>query len=167
MNIICSWHVANSFIKLSFTEKNYVNYEKLNYLIFLLYSNYLYNTGEKLFTEQFMKADKGFYLFNIYSKFGSWGKDAIKGYAHDAMGKVKYISDNDIFDKCILYIWNLYKNMSAIELLLFLENNYPCLKKKPRTVIKDIDILNDEININEKMLENAKGYRKILQINNI
>jgi len=34
-----------------------------------------------------MKADKGFYLINIYSKFGSWREDAIRGYAHDVMGK--------------------------------------------------------------------------------
>jgi len=57
--------------------------------------------------------------------------------------------------------------MSAAELLLFLENNYPCLKKKPCTVINDIDILNNEININEKLLDSDKGYRKILQKNNI
>ena len=166
MDIICSWNVANSFIRLSFVEKNYINYEKLNYLIFLLYSNYLYNTGEKLFNEHFMKADKGFYLININSKFGVWGGQPIKGYASDAMGKVKYVSNNDIFNRCLIYIWNLYKNMSATELLLFLENNYPCLKKKPCTVINDIDILNDEININEKVLEKAKGYRKILQKSN-
>lgn len=167
MNILCSWHVANSFIKLSFTEKIYINYEKLNYLIFLLYSNYLYNTGEKLFNEYFMKADKGFYLINIYYKFGNWRNYAIKSYASDAMGKVKYISDNDIFDKSILHIWNLYKNMSATELLYFLENNYSCLNKQPGIVINDIDILNDEININEKLLENAKCYRKKFKKNNI
>ena len=46
--MISGWVVANSILKKSFEENIYITPLKLNYLVYLLYSNYLYNKNEKL-----------------------------------------------------------------------------------------------------------------------
>lgn len=42
MNVICSWNVANGFIEKSYEDGIYITPQKLNYLIYLLYSDYLF-----------------------------------------------------------------------------------------------------------------------------
>ena len=121
MNIVCSWHVANTFIKKAFEEGIYFTPLKLNCLIYLLYSNYLYNTGKALFNEPFLKTSKGPILVNIEAKFGSFKERKIFEYAKDSTGTV-YLLSGDDFLASLLYIWNLYKNMSDIEMLTFLNN---------------------------------------------
>lgn len=166
MEIICSWNIANTFLKRAFEEKLYFTKYKLNYLIYLLYSHYLYNTGQKLFSEIFIKTNEGPVLVNIESKFGGFNNNVITKYARDSKGNI-YGIDGDTLKVSLDYIWNLYKYISDDELLNFLNNNYSFSNKRDDEIITDIDILENEIRINEKLLEKAKGYRKNLQRNNI
>ena len=50
MDVISGWHAANSILKKSFEEKNYVTLFKLNCLVYLIYSEYLYLHGEEFST---------------------------------------------------------------------------------------------------------------------
>lgn len=166
MNIICGWNVANSILIKSFKDKVYITPLKLNCLVYLLYSEYLYSTQETLFNETFMKADKGPILFSLYEKFASYKYDVIKRYATDAKSKITYVQ-NEKFNECLNYIWEKYKNKSENDILLYLENGDRYNKKKTGCVIDKCDILNDIIEIKEKELEQARSYvRKLTPPNN-
>ena len=54
--------MANSILKKSFEDGIYITPLKLNCLTYFLYSNYLFKTGDVLFTELFMKIDEGLVL---------------------------------------------------------------------------------------------------------
>ena len=59
MNVVCGWNVANSILKKSFEEENYITPLKLNCLVYLLYSEYLYLNGDILCNELFVKTEFG------------------------------------------------------------------------------------------------------------
>lgn len=119
MEVICSWNIANVFLKKSFKEGIYIAPLKLNFLIYLLYSHYLYNTGEKLFSEFFIKTNEGPLLANIKAKIGNFNNNVITKYAKDAVGNT-YGVNGDMLKAILDFIWNLYKYMDDHELLLFL-----------------------------------------------
>lgn len=166
MNIVCGWHVANSILIKSFEDKIYITRFKLDCLIYLLYGEYLYLTGNKLFDETFRKtSDGGPMLISIYDKFGSYKNRVIKGYAFDSRGKITYVDyeENEVFDECLTYVWEKYKNKSIEEILSYLDDGNQYSKRKPGFVISEIDILNDIITIKEDELEEAKNtVRKLI-----
>lgn len=159
MNVICSWNVANSFIKKSFEERIYITPQKLNYLIYLLYSDYLFQTGEKLFNEEFIKTDKGPVLPNVEFKFGCFKNNVITEYATDAVGKI-FVVSSSFFEERLSLIWNRHKNVSDMEILNFINSTSTILEKENGDYLTDVEILDDEVKRNALSLEKAKLYRK-------
>lgn len=161
MNIIYGCHIANSILKKSPEDKIYITPLKLNCLIYLLYSEYLYLTGESLFNETFIKTKKGPIVPSVYYKFISYENYIINNYIKDAKGKVIYVKDG-IFDECLIHIWGVFKNKSEYEMLSYIENGNEYSKKNNEEQLNDIDILKDILFRKEKELENAKSYIKKL-----
>lgn len=159
MNVICSWHVANGFMEKSFEERICITPQKLNHLIYLLYSDYLFQTGEKLFNEEFIKTDKGPILPNVEFKFGSFKNNVITGYAKDALGKI-FVVSSPFFKERLSLIWNRYKDMSDMEILNYINSTSTTLEKENKDHISDMEILEDEVKRNTLLLEKVKSYRK-------
>lgn len=159
MNIICGWYVANSILKKSFEEKNYITPLKLNSLVYLLSSEYLYLHGENLCNELFEKTKFGPVLPSIYFKFNSFKNGVITEYAKDATGKIMHI--NGIrFNECLSRIWETFKNVDDITILSYIENGKSYSKKEVDRTLTEREILVDEISRQEEKLERAKTYTK-------
>lgn len=161
MDVISGWHAANSILKKSFEEKNYVTLFKLNCLVYLIYSEYLYLHGEELFSEMFEKTKLGPAVPSIFFKFNSFRNNEITRYAKDAMGKTIGIS-SDLFDECLYHVWGKFKNMDSYEILSYIENGSCYSNKNYGEILSNSDMLMDEINRREVELENAKsGIKKL------
>ena len=158
MNIIYGCHIANSILKKSSKDKIHITPLKLNCLLYLLYSEYLYLTGESLFNETFIKTTKGPIVPSVYYNLISYEKTLINNYIKDAKCKVIYVKDG-IFDECLNYICEKYKNKSVDDILSYIEDGTEYSKKNNEEQLNDIDILNDILTIKEKKLETAKSYR--------
>ena len=165
MYIMRAWNIANSILIKSFNDKIYITPLKLNCLIYLLYGEYLYLTGEVLFNDLMMKSDKGPLAFSIYEKFGSYRNNAIKSYARDAKDKVIYAKSEKI-DECLNYIWEKYKNKTEDEILSYIDSEYRYHNKHKGEAIEPRDILIDTIRIKVKELGKAKVYSKTLKLSN-
>ena len=159
MNFTCGWYVANSILKRSFEDKIYITSLKLNCLLYLLYSDYLYRYGNKLFNELFVKTSIGPCIPSVCSKFDCFGNDVIDNYAKDAVGRVLVVN-GDNFNECLSYVWNTYKYMDDNEILDLVNNFNAVYKKKIDQCLNDVDILDDEIKRNNIILQRAKVYRK-------
>lgn len=156
--VYCGFFVANSILKKSFEDGIYITPLKLNCLTYFLYSNYLFKTGDVLFTELFMKTDEGLVLPSLDFKFGCFQNNVITKFAKDSKGKIFIIND-DSFLECLSYIWSKYKYMSECEMLNCLNSTNAIKKREVYDVLSVEDILDDEINRNEELLERVKGSR--------
>ena len=159
MDVICGWSVANSILIKSFEDKVYLTPAKLNCLIYLLYSEYLFLTGHPLFNELFSKTKEGPVIDTVYFKFNSYGNDIIRDYAKDAKGKTMYVN-NPLFVRCLNYVWEKYKNWSLDDVLLYIETGHVYRYKKIDDIINNNDILSDVIMKKEMEIEQARGYVK-------
>lgn len=159
MNVVCGWNVANSILKKSFEEENYITPLKLNCMVYLLYSEYLYLTGEKLFNEFFEKTKFGPVVPSIYSKFGTLKNNVITRYAKDANDRIMFVR-NDKFEECVSHIWEKYKNFSDDTILFYVESGVAVSNKQYGELLSDSDILQAEIYRNEFELKQAKSYVK-------
>ena len=161
MEIICGWHVANSILEKSFEEENYITALKLNYLVYLLYSEHLYLKGEGLFNELFEKTELGPVVPSVYSKFNLLSKKVITKYAKDASDRVRAIS-GDMFDDYLSRIWEKYKNIDEDTILSYIESGYGYSRREDGEALTEADILMDQISRKEKELEKAKSYLRKL-----
>lgn len=161
MKPICGWNIANSILIKSFDDEIYITPLKLNCLVYLLYSEYLYLTGEPLLSEKFIKTEEGPIILSNHYKFCSYGDNVIETYAEDAKGKVIYL-ESELFDECLNYIWEKYKNKDEYDILSYIEDGNEYSKKNNEEQIKDIDILYDIISIKEEESEEARSYIKKL-----
>lgn len=163
MKIICGWHAANSILKKSFDEENYITIQKLNCLVYLLYSEYLYLNGDGLFNEVCQKTEFGPVIPSIYYKFNSFENKVINKYGRDASGKIEGISGS-AFDECLCHMWKKFKNIDDDIILLYIEEGNSYSRKKIGEILTETDMLLDEISRKEKELENAKKYIKKLAL---
>ena len=159
MNVVCGWNVANSILKKSFEEENYITPLKLNCMVYLLYSEYFYLTREKLFNEFFENTKYGPVVPSIYSKFGTLKNNVITRYAKDANDRIMFVRD-DKFEECVSHIWKKYKNFSDDTILFYVESGIAVSKKQYGELLSDSDILQTEIYRNEFELKQAKSYEK-------
>lgn len=167
MEIICGWHAANSILEKSFKEENYITLLKLNYLVYILCSEYLYLNGAGLFSEVCEKTELGPVVPSIYYKFNSFRNKVITEYGKDASGKIKGIS-SDEFDECLSYVWEKFKNMDEDTTLSYIESGSCYSRKELGEILTKTDMLMDEISRREEELENAKSYiKKLSQSKNI
>lgn len=161
MNIVTGCVVANSILLKSFNEEVYIKPLKLNYLIYLLYSNYLYKTGEKLFTEPFVVTSRCPIVSSVHYKFSCFKNNVINKFSKDSMGNV-FCAQGEEYNKHLDEVWNKYKYYNEEELfnLINKENGaYYNAKVNKQNIIYDIDILDEMINKEEKVLKKAKEYR--------
>lgn len=161
MEIICGWHAANSILEKSFEEENYITPLKLNYLVYLLSSEYLYLNGEGLFNEVCEKTEFGPVVPSVYYKFNSFRNKVITNYAQDASGRTKGIS-SDVFDECLSCVWEKFKNMDEDTTLSYIESGNCYSRKELGEILTEADMLMDEISRREEELEVAKSYIKKL-----
>ena len=155
--MISGWLIANSILKKSFKDNILITSLKLNFLVYLLYSNYLYTKNEKLFTEMFVKTNIGPVLPTIEFKFSSFKEEKIDKYAYDATGSIKYVTSYE-FEEILNYIWDAYKYYSEIELYNIIVNEREYYSTRINDCINDESILKDEKSRNgikyEKKLNN-------------
>jgi len=159
MDIVCGWHIANSILKKSFEEENYITPLKLNCLVYLLYSEYLYLNGDILCNELFVKTEFGPVLPSIYSKFSSFGNKVITKYAKDSKGKASGVN-GDAFDECLSHVWAKFKNVDDISTLSYIKSGLGYSRREDEDILRENDMLMDEISRKEKELEKAKSYIK-------
>jgi len=159
MEVICGWYIANSILKKSFEEKNYITPSKLNSLVYLLSSEYLYLNGESLSNELFEKTKHGPVIPSIYFKFNSFGNRVITEYAKDSTGKIIHINGMK-FDECLSHIWEKFENIDDVTILSYIESGRGYSKKEVDTTISEREMLMDEISRQEEKLEKAKSYTK-------
>lgn len=158
MDIICGWHIANSILEKSFEEENYITPLKLNCLAYLLYTEYLYLNGDILCNELFVKTEFGPVLPSIYSKFHSFGNKVITKYARDSKGKARGVN-GDLFNECLSHVWAKVKNVDDISTLSYVESGLGYSRREDEDILRENDMLMDEISRKEKELEKAKSYR--------
>lgn len=145
--MINTYAVANSILKEVDKYNIYISPIKLHSLIYLVYSNYLYLTREKLFNEVFTVECGVPILPSIFYKFYSCDK-YIKGYAMDALEKI-YIVRGCLFDNSVSNICRKYILFSDKELidLINLKDTYK---------LTDEEILSNECVRNRKILKKAR-----------
>lgn len=158
MDIVCGWHIANSILKKAFEEENYITPLKLNCLVYLLYTEYLYLNGDILCNELFVKTEFGPVLPSIYSKFHSFGNKVITKYARDSKGKARGVN-GDLFNECLSHVWAKVKNVDDISTLSYVESGLGYSRREDEDILRENDMLMDEISRKEKELEKAKSYR--------
>ena len=159
MDNICGWHIANSILKKSFDEENYITFTKLNCLTYLLCSLYLYLNINELINERFEKTELGPVLPSIYSKFHSFGNRVITKYAKDIKGKTRGIYGAN-FDECLSSIWEKFKDIDDATILSYIERGYSYSRREEGEILTKSDMLMDEIIRKERELEKAKSYIK-------
>ena len=114
--VISPVYLANSILKEARGKNIKINLEKLNNLIYLIYTDYFYHTQNKLFNEQFSLTEKGPVLPSVYFKFNCYGYEEIKNYASDSKGNI-YTAHNDMLDSIINYNLNLHGYSFVNELI--------------------------------------------------
>lgn len=152
---------ANRFIQKSLEEQIYVTPLKLNCLVYLLYSDYLFSSLEKLFNEHFIKTNGVPVLPTIDSQFGCFKNSVITECAKDATGCVPVVG-GDFFNERFSCIWNRYKNKSDMEILTFVNAGSLFLRKENDKTIYDREIFDDELERYRKSLERVDYYRRKL-----
>lgn len=161
MNAICILNAANNILNRSFKEGIGITNFKLNYLLYLLFSEYYYNTKKKVFQSNFVKTKYGPIDESVYCIFASYKDNVIKNYACDSQGIAKGIKDYE-FNECLSIIWNRYKWYDEEEILSIIKEGIEYKKCNEYEIIPEVKILIDEISRKEKALENAKKYVKKL-----
>lgn len=113
--MVNTYAVVNSILKEVDKYNVLISPIKLHSLIYLVYANYLYLTGEKLFNELFTVKDGVPILPSIFNKFYSCDK-YIKGYAIDALDKI-YIIKGESFNYIVRNICRKYILFTDNELI--------------------------------------------------
>ena len=156
------WSLESILIK-SFNDKIYITPLKLNCLVYLLYSEYLYLNSRELFNEKFIKTEEGPIICSIYQKFNSYENNVIKSYAKDAKGKILYVQ-SEKFNDYLTRVWERYKNKSEENILSYIESGYGYSNKNKDEELEERDILKDMISRKKYELEEAKSYLKKLKL---
>lgn len=159
MNVVVGWMLANSILKIAFDEKIYIKPAKLNCLVYLVYSNYLYSTGKSLFNEEFVKTKEGPILPSIHMKFGSYRSKSIKNFATSFGGLVlNIVCNDDCFISSVFYIWNCYKYVDDDELVNFINNSDAVLNSKNDYIFTDYNTLDEKIKRYEEGINTTKNF---------
>lgn len=143
--MITGLNVANNFLERGFEEKVNISPMKLQKLIYILYKEYLKETGYKLFSENFEAWQYGPVLPNVYSEFKNFKANPITNYSLNSDGSVTRIQmeKGTDFYKIFNDVWEKYKNFSGLELSEFTHSENSAWKKSIENktyVLTDVDI---------------------------
>lgn len=147
--MITALNVANNFLERSFEEKVNISPMKLQKLVYILYKEYLKETGYKLFSEKFEAWKYGPVLPNLYNEFKNFKANPITSYALNSDSSVTKIQmeEGTEFYKIFNYVWENYKNFSGLELSDYTHSANGAWKKsiKNKTyILSDTDIKEEE-----------------------
>lgn len=119
--MVTALNVANTFLNKGFECDIDISPMKLQKLIFILYKEYLKETGMPLFHERFETWKYGPVIRDVYSAFSGNRSNAIRDYYRDIDGVV-YIVDirgGSVIAKVFDRVWEKYKNYSGEVLSMF------------------------------------------------
>lgn len=109
--------VCNTVLKKAFEENIPVTPMKLQKIIYFIYRDYLQQTDQKLFNDNFQAWQYGPVVVSVYDEFKSFGSRPITRFAKDAKGKVKVVKSTAKDIMCSIdNIWDKCKNFNGIEL---------------------------------------------------
>nr|DAR80789.1 MAG TPA: hypothetical protein [Bacteriophage sp.] len=113
--MITSTNVANNFLERAFEEKITISPMKIQKLVYILYKEYLKETGNSLFSERFEAWQYGPVLPNIYSEFKGYGGKPITNYGLDAnknMLKVRLEQGTPLYE-IFNNVWSRFKHRTG------------------------------------------------------
>ena len=113
--MITALNVANNFLERSFEEKVNISPMKLQKLVYILYKEYLKETGYKLFSEKFEAWKYGPVLPNLYNEFKNFKANPITSYALNS-NFIRYLIMCGKTIK-ILVVWN-YQSILIVLMVL-------------------------------------------------
>ena len=114
--LISPVYVANNFIRKGKVEDIEITPLKVQKLVYFLYREYLKETNELLFSEQFEVWSKGPVIPSIYVEFRTYGNKPIKKYATDSEGVCTIVAEKDVFKNCIDKVWAFFKDYTGEQL---------------------------------------------------
>ena len=141
--------VANTILSTMNKKNIQITPSQLYSIIYLIYAEYLYLTGKKLFNELFEVTKEGPILPSVYFKFNSYGDKTIKSEAPDARNNVFLITDeNKVFNYClnhVISLYELYYPQELNEIITKKNSAYDKAIKSNSKVLSDDDILKEFI----------------------
>jgi len=110
--------ISNNFIERGLTEGYDISPMKLQKLLYFFYRDYLYATGEPLFSERFETWQYGPVLSPVYHAFKNYRSRSISAYHSDSDGNAFKINEanNHNFARTLYLVWEKYKAFTGIEL---------------------------------------------------
>ncbi|NYS33232.1 DUF4065 domain-containing protein [Streptococcus danieliae] len=147
--MITGVHVANTVLKRAFREKSDVTPMKLQKIVYIIYKNYLKETGKQLFLERFGAWRRGPVLPNIYSEFKQYRWNPITDYSRQNDGRVPVVKleTSPTFEKIFNNVWTKYKDVDAVELSEYTHLDGGAWKKAIENktyILNDNDIMEEE-----------------------
>jgi len=111
-------NLCNNILMRAHKEEIEVSPMKLQKLLYYVCVMYVQETGSFPILERFEVWKYGPVIPSIYIEFKPFGSAPIKGFALNSKGKAMIVDEdiNPVIKKCINYIWNKFKNFSAIAL---------------------------------------------------
>lgn len=140
--------VANNILKRAFEENIPVTPMKLQKLLYLVFKQYLKDTGQILFSESFMAWRYGPAVESVYDEFKTYHADPITEYSKDSKGNSYIVDENACppFLLAIDTIWERYKTYNGIQLsnLTHKPGTAWDKAKKSQSMSLDIDDIGNE-----------------------
>lgn len=139
--------LANNFIMRALEENTSMSPMKLQKLIYLLYREYLRETGSRLFAEPFEAWQYGPVLSSVYDEFRPFGAKSINRFARNSAGEVYTVQEEGVFKRCFDTIWNKYANRSAWDLSMLTHTPggaWDKTWKANERYLRDDDIANEQ-----------------------
>lgn len=141
---VTSFNVANFIIKKCADENISLTPMKLQKLVYILYKEYLKETGDKLFEEKFMVWQYGPVVRKLYDAFKKFGASEIgRNYVKDSDGKARMIKLEGDLEKVANKVMDKHKAQDGVYLsLLTHQENTAWYKGKAanETYLKTSDI---------------------------
>ena len=115
--MISPLYAANNLIRRANEQAINLTSLKLQKLLYLLYTMYLYNTDESLFPDRFEAWQYGPVLTDIYNIFKIEGSNPITEMRPDGNGRILIVSEKGIFGDIFDNVWTKYARESAFFLV--------------------------------------------------
>jgi uncharacterized phage-associated protein len=111
--MISPLYAANNMIRRAVDQGINLTNLKLQKLLYLLYTRYMFDVKAALFPNRFEAWQYGPVLTDIYDIFKIEGASPITELRPDANGKIYIVSEKEMFGDCFDRIWSNYARKSA------------------------------------------------------
>ena len=165
---------ANTILKKAFDEGIKINFVELSYLIFLVQAKLLYKDYESnpemtigMLNENFYRTSKGPFLPSLAFYFRYFYQEQITDYIYfDESNYFTIGTEYDLektFHSVLDEVLSSYEFLNEKTLELELRGNYPsAFSITGNEEIETIDILNDEIILQKKLLKDKKRKNRLI-----